>query len=213
MNTPAKLSILGHLPTVATFKNHALEQENRVSFVFNKFQSQEFASPDPHGNVFRRIRLTHGVDPVALATAACISVSQYYQLESGETSLFHSRITRTISARRVATLLAADWDAIVNGTFDTSDLVILPDAPEPDKRPRIKRELLLKEPDRIGRLKPVSKVSTIRDTVSRDAALDVSTSIVAIECTDSEVLKPLPDRSEQAPHELSLGQLLKRVSS
>ena len=213
MNTPAKLSILGNLPTVATFKNHALEQENRVSFVFNKFHSQEFASPDPHGNVLRRIRLTHGVDPVALATAACISVSQYYQLESGETTLFHSTITRTISARRVATLLAADWDAIVNSTFDTSDLVILPDAPEPDKRPKIKSELLLKEPDRVYRLKPVNKVSTIRDTISREAALDVSISIVSIECADSVVLTPGPDGNQHAPQELSLGQLLKRVST
>ena len=213
MKKTARLSILGNLPMVATFKKNALEQENRTSFVFNKFQAQEFASSDPHGNTLRRIRLTHGVDPVALATAACISVRQYYQLESGETSLFHSAITRSISAKRVATLLAADWDAIVNGEFDDSELVILPDAPEADQRPKIKNELLIHEPDRIRRLKPVNKVSTIRDSESLQTAFDVSSSVLVIECDDPAVMKPLPDRTYQSAQELSLGQLLKRVSS
>lgn len=67
---------------------------------------------DPPGRHLRMLRLQQQVDPVTLASRACISLRQLYQLETGETSLFYSQAMRNQAGRRVARLLGAQWDAL-----------------------------------------------------------------------------------------------------
>jgi hypothetical protein len=68
------------------------------------------SSSDEKGGVLRRIRLDRGIDPALLATEACISLAQLYAIESGEEGLFYSAHLREQTARRVASLLQADWN-------------------------------------------------------------------------------------------------------
>jgi len=65
---------------------------------------------DVRGQALRLLRMQQGRDPASLATQACISLRQLYQLESGETSLFYSKSLRNQAGRRVATILGAQWD-------------------------------------------------------------------------------------------------------
>jgi hypothetical protein len=65
---------------------------------------------DPKGRVLRLLRLQSGIDPSLLATQACMSLSQLYELEDGGNSRFYSDSLRRQAGRRVARLLGADWD-------------------------------------------------------------------------------------------------------
>lgn len=67
---------------------------------------------DPRGQNLRRLRQQQQRDAVSLATEACISLRQLYQLENGETSLFYNTRLRDQAGRRVARLLGADWEAL-----------------------------------------------------------------------------------------------------
>ena len=68
------------------------------------------ASGDPKGRVLRQLRLERGIDPSLLATQACMSLSQLYELEDGGNSRFYSDSLRRQAGRRVARLLGLDWD-------------------------------------------------------------------------------------------------------
>ncbi len=70
------------------------------------------ASQDTRGQALRMLRLQQQVDPAELATQACISLRQLFQLETGATSLFYSDSLRNQAGRRVAGLLGADWDQL-----------------------------------------------------------------------------------------------------
>ena len=118
-----------------------LASGNRISYDFHGYENQQtIASSDPHGNILRRIRVTYGIDPVALATLACISVNQLYALDNGDLSLFHSVTSRNIAARRVAQLMGSDWDQIVDESFDCSNLVPLGVPPDTGTEPKINTE-------------------------------------------------------------------------
>lgn len=65
---------------------------------------------DPKGRILRQLRLQVGIDPSLLATQACMSLSQLYELEDGGNSRFYSESLRRQAGRRVARLLGADWD-------------------------------------------------------------------------------------------------------
>lgn len=67
---------------------------------------------DAQGNALRQLRHEQGIHPVDLATRACISLRQLYQLESGEHSLFYSNSLRKQAGRRVAALLGASWEQL-----------------------------------------------------------------------------------------------------
>jgi transcriptional regulator with XRE-family HTH domain len=67
---------------------------------------------DPKGRQLRELRLKLGIDPSLLATQACMSLSQLYELENGGHSLFYSDSLRRQAGRRVARLLGTDWDAM-----------------------------------------------------------------------------------------------------
>ena len=72
---------------------------------------------DPRGQTLRLLRLQSNRDPVFLATEACISLRQFYQLENGETSLFYNTGLRNQAGRRVATLLGVRWDELDQTTL------------------------------------------------------------------------------------------------
>jgi len=67
---------------------------------------------DVRGQALRQLRMQKGWDAVSLATQACISLRQLYQLESGETTLFYSQSLRNQAGRRVAALLGTRWDEL-----------------------------------------------------------------------------------------------------
>jgi len=133
----------------------ALASGNRISYDFHGYENQQtVASSDPHGNILRRIRVTYGIDPVALATLACISVNQLYALDNGELTLFHSVTSRNIAARRVAQLMGSDWDQIVGESFDCSKLVPLSAPPDTETAPKINTELRGAHLAQMGIIKP-----------------------------------------------------------
>jgi hypothetical protein len=70
------------------------------------------ATFDMKGQILRQLRLTQNLDPAVLATEACISVAQLYEIEKGVDSLFYSDNLRQQAARRIAQLLGIDWDHI-----------------------------------------------------------------------------------------------------
>lgn len=67
---------------------------------------------DVRGQTLRLLRLQQNWDAASLATQACLSLRQLYQLENGETSLFYSKSLRNQAGRRVATILGVQWDGI-----------------------------------------------------------------------------------------------------
>lgn len=67
-------------------------------------------SSDPQGNALRQLRLDKGIDPSLLATQACISLAQLYEIETGQGELFYSAMLREQTARRIARLLNTEWN-------------------------------------------------------------------------------------------------------
>ncbi len=80
-------------------------------------EASERTAHDPRGQHLRRLREQQHVDPATLASRACISLRQLYQLETGETSLFYSPSLRNQAGRRVAQLLGVEWESL--GTAKT----------------------------------------------------------------------------------------------
>lgn len=67
---------------------------------------------DVRGQTLRLLRLQKNWEAASLATQACLSLRQLYQLENGETSLFYSKSLRNQAGRRVATILGVQWDEL-----------------------------------------------------------------------------------------------------
>lgn len=74
------------------------------------------SSSDPKGKLLRQLRIFHKIDPSLLASQACISLAQLYQIEQGEDSLFYSASLRQQAARRISRILGVEWD-ILNSTM------------------------------------------------------------------------------------------------
>ena len=70
------------------------------------------ARQDVRGQTLRLLRMQQNWDAAVLATQACISLRQLYQLENGETTLFYSPSLRNQAGRRVTALLGAKWDEL-----------------------------------------------------------------------------------------------------
>lgn len=151
-----------HTPQASTLRSvsqlhatRALANGNRSSYNFHKYENQQTVdSADPHGNMLRRMRVTYGIDPVALATLACISVNQLYALENGQHALFHSVTSRNIAARRVAELMGSNWDQILDESWDCSHLVTLVASSDVEANRKINKELLSPNVAHIGIFKP-----------------------------------------------------------
>ncbi|MEY3613408.1 MAG: hypothetical protein RJB14_3130 [Pseudomonadota bacterium] len=86
---------------------------NQHSQIFIGLQSEE--TDDPSGSVLRKLRIQQGLDPAVVATHACISVWQLYELETGKSTLFYTPVLRTRAAERVARFLQSDWTEICQG--------------------------------------------------------------------------------------------------
>ena len=89
---------------------------NALMAANNRARSEVNMNPgtslDKRGQALRLLRLQQQVDPAELATQACISLRQLFQLETGATSLFYSDSLRNQAGRRVAGLLGTDWDQL-----------------------------------------------------------------------------------------------------
>jgi len=98
------------------------------------YDSPPVESRDPQGIALRQLRLAKNLDAATLASQACLSVPQLYELESGESSLFYSSSLRNQAGRRVARLLDADWDTLTTAQvalplrFPRQEELSMPDA-------------------------------------------------------------------------------------
>ena len=91
-------------------QRRSLEQANQVSLQIAGNQVAQ--SADPQGQHLRQIRKAQGLDPSRVATEACISLGQLYELETGGRRLFYSETLRQQAGRRVALMLGCDWEAL-----------------------------------------------------------------------------------------------------
>jgi hypothetical protein len=93
-------------------KRHLLK-ENKSSQAFIGHQSTE--TDDPFGSVLRKLRFQQGLDAAVVASNACISIWQLYELETGKEGLFYTPGLRRRAAERVAAFLKSDWNEICEG--------------------------------------------------------------------------------------------------
>ena len=99
-----RMTIKGQLQT------RPLSQANQEALL--SLGNPSAPSSDPQGQCLRQIRLKQGKNPAELATQACISLAQLYELESGANTLFYTADFALQAKRRVARLLGEDWDTI-----------------------------------------------------------------------------------------------------
>lgn len=92
-----------------------LLKANKSSQKFIGLQNTE--TDDPFGGVLRKLRIQQGLDPSVVASNACITVWQLYELETGQDTLFYTPGLRTRAAERVAAFLNSDWNDICQGRF------------------------------------------------------------------------------------------------
>lgn len=76
---------------------------------------QNTDSNDPCGRVLRGMRIQQGLEACVVASKACITVWQLYELETGKDTLFYTPGLRQKAAQRVAAILGSDWNDILEG--------------------------------------------------------------------------------------------------
>lgn len=74
---------------------------------------------DRFGRVLRRLRVQQGVEAFVVASKACITIWQLYELETGKDTLFYTPGLRYKAAQRVAEFLGTDWSDILEGRVTT----------------------------------------------------------------------------------------------
>jgi transcriptional regulator with XRE-family HTH domain len=103
-------------------KRHLLQaNKNLETFIGD----QNTDTDDPFGRVLRRLRIQKGLEASVVASKACITVWQLYELETGKDTLFYTPGLRHKAAQRVAEFLGTDWTEILLGR------VIVPTVPTP----------------------------------------------------------------------------------
>lgn len=93
-------------------QRRSLQEANEVSLQLSGNHLHD--SSDPRGQRLRALRQAQGLNPSEVATEACISLGQLYELETGGERLFYSPTLRQQAGRRVAQLLGVDWDRLDN---------------------------------------------------------------------------------------------------
>lgn len=125
-NPPNKPSALLR-PSNAPGRIRSLQTANRDALLMLGHAAH--STGDRQGQALRQLRVQLGIDPSLLATQACMSLSQLYELEDGGNSRFYSDSLRRQAGRRVARLLGADWDNMalreLNSTNMSSNVVPL----------------------------------------------------------------------------------------
>lgn len=91
-------------------KRHLLEA-NKIQETFIGDQNSE--TNDRFGRVLRRLRVQQGVEAFVVASKACITVWQLYELETGKDTLFYTPGLRYRAAQRVAEFLGTTWTDIL----------------------------------------------------------------------------------------------------
>lgn len=97
-------------------KRHLLEA-NKVQESFIGDQNSE--TSDRFGRVLRRLRIQQGVEAFVVASKACITVWQLYELETGKDTLFYTPGLRYRAAQRVAEFLGTTWSDILEDRVAT----------------------------------------------------------------------------------------------
>lgn len=97
-----------------------LSNANKNSQTFIGLQNTE--TDDPSGCVLRKLRIQQGLDAAVVASNACITVWQLYELETGKDTLFYTPVLRTRAAQRVASFLKSDWTDICEGRVTVRSL-------------------------------------------------------------------------------------------
>ena len=93
-------------------KRHLLQaNKNLETFIGD----QNSDTNDPFGRVLRRLRIHKGLEASVVASKACITVWQLYELETGEDTLFYTPGLRLKASQRVAEFLGTDWSEILLG--------------------------------------------------------------------------------------------------
>ena len=85
---------------------------------------QNSDTTDRFGRVLRRLRIQQGVEAFVVASKACITVWQLYELETGKDTLFYTPGLRHKAAQRVAEFLGTDWSDILEGRVATRALPV-----------------------------------------------------------------------------------------
>jgi hypothetical protein len=97
-------------------KRHLLQaNKNLEKFIGD----QNLDTSDRFGRVLRRLRVQQGVEAFVVASKACISIWQLYELETGKDTLFYTPGLRHKAAQRVAEFLGTDWADILEGRVTT----------------------------------------------------------------------------------------------
>jgi hypothetical protein len=97
-------------------KRHLLEA-NKIQETFIGDQNSE--TNDRFGRVLRRLRVQQGIEAFVVASKACITVWQLYELETGQDTLFYTPGLRYRAAQRVAEFLGTNWADILEGRVAT----------------------------------------------------------------------------------------------
>ena len=93
-------------------KRHLLQaNKNLETFIGD----QNSDTNDPFGRVLRRLRIHKGLEAYVVASKACITVWQLYELETGEDTLFYTPGLRLKASQRVAEFLGTNWSEILLG--------------------------------------------------------------------------------------------------
>jgi hypothetical protein len=97
-------------------KRHLLQaNKNLERFIGD----QNLDTSDRFGRVLRRLRVQQGVEAFVVASKACITIWQLYELETGKDTLFYTPGLRHKAAQRVAEFLGTDWSDILEGRVTT----------------------------------------------------------------------------------------------
>ena len=95
---------------------HIQRQLLQANKTMEQFVGQQSALTDDRcGSVLRQLRIQHGLDAFVVASKACMTVMQLYELETGKDSLFYTPGLRFKAAQRVAAILGSNWDDILSG--------------------------------------------------------------------------------------------------
>jgi hypothetical protein len=113
-----RTKVLKHVKSLY-IKRHLLQANKNLEAFIGEQNSD---TNDCFGRVLRRLRVQHGVEAFVVASNACITVWQLYELETGKDTLFYTSGLRYKAAQRVAEFLGADWSDILEGRVATRAL-------------------------------------------------------------------------------------------
>lgn len=110
-NEGGRSTVLKQVKTLHIKRHLSQANKNLETFIGD----QNSDTDDPFGRVLRRLRIHKGLEASAVASKACITVWQLYELETGKDTLFYTPGLRIKAAQRVADFLGSDWSEILQG--------------------------------------------------------------------------------------------------